>query len=88
VLTSTFKRLEDYAIVREFRTEGLGRTVGIMYQLIMKKQWILVVFIALGAMTLSCEDANYDEVEQTVLDDQTSDAIDGEEQEKNKPGGG
>jgi len=46
-----------------------------------------VVFIALGAMTLSCEDANYNEVEQTVLEDQTSDSHDDDEDHEVKPGG-
>ena len=57
-----------------------------MYQLIMKKQWILVVFIALGAITLSCEDSSYNEVEETVLEDQTSDPNEGDERVKDRPG--
>jgi len=32
----------------------------------MKKQLILLVFAALGAATLSCADATYDEVEQVL----------------------
>jgi len=53
----------------------------------MKKQLILVVFAALGAVTLSCADATYDEVEQSVLVDQTNDPIDDHEDAKDKPSG-
>jgi len=52
----------------------------------MKKQLILIVFAALGAVTLSCTDANYEEVEQTVLEDQTNDPHDDDEEVVNKPG--
>ena len=57
-----------------------------MYQCLMKKQLILTAIIALGAVVLSCEDSSYDEVEQTVLEDQTTDPTDADEQIETKPG--
>lgn len=57
-----------------------------MYQYVMKKLLILLAFVALGAVTLSCEDASYNEVEQTILEDQTSDPHEDDEEVGSVPG--
>lgn len=49
----------------------------------MKKTIILLVFVALGVATQSCEDATYNELEKTVLDDLKSGPSDDFELRKN-----
>lgn len=47
-----------------------------------------MVILALGAMTLACEDQNFNEVEETVLDNPIFDPHDDDEEIVKKPGNG
>ena len=53
----------------------------------MKKLGTLLVLVALGATTQSCNDESFNEVEQTVMEnDVSSITVHGEDDEKDKPG--
>lgn len=58
----------------------------VKYVSTMKKVNKLLVIVALGAMTLSCQDENFNEVEETVLEEATSDPIDAADREEDIPG--
>jgi len=48
----------------------------------MKRLSNLLVIVALGAATLSCQDESFNDVENAVLENQTLDLIDDAEQEE------
>ena len=52
----------------------------------MKKIATLLVLVALGATAQSCTDESFNEVEQTVMEGESSEVIDGHEGEEDKPG--
>ncbi|MCP4459430.1 MAG: hypothetical protein GY816_15625 [Cytophagales bacterium] len=52
----------------------------------MKKLITVMVFAILGVATQSCADAGYDEVEQAVLEQRSSDTIDDEDLEQEESG--